>query len=129
MISPEGFGGMMTKRLVQKNALSQNDRSSRFYNPIWKRLGSDILDGAPGTYYWRQQREFNIFWNYVDQVLVGHDLLDYFPDSRFRILTAIPGLNEPSFLIRETKAHWKIEVSDHLPILFDVDLPSEADHD
>jgi len=70
-----------------------------------------------------------VYWNYIDQVLVGHDLLDHFPDSQFRILTEIPGEDEPRPLIRPTPLHWKIEVSDHLPLIFDVDLPPEADHD
>jgi exonuclease III len=129
MIFTEGFGAMMTKSLVKKSALSREGRFTRFYNPIWTRLGRETDEGPPGTYYWDQHRDSNIYWNYVDQVLVGHDLLDYFPDSRFRILTSIPGNDEPQQLIRSTKLHWTVEVSDHLPLIFDVDLPSESEHE
>jgi endonuclease/exonuclease/phosphatase family metal-dependent hydrolase len=129
MIFTEGFGAMMTKSLVKKSALARNGRFTRFYNPIWTRLGREINEGAPGTYYWDQHRDSNIYWNYVDQVLVGHDLLDSFPDSRFRILTSIPGSDGPRQLIRSTKHHWAVEVSDHLPLIFDVDLPAEAEHE
>jgi exonuclease III len=128
MISTEGFGAMMTKSLVKKYALSHDDRFSRFYNPIWSRLGREATEGPPGTYYWRARREMNLYWNYVDQVLVGHDLLDHFPESRFRILTSIPDEERSRQLIRETDRHWKIGVSDHLPLLFDVELPEETDH-
>ena len=128
MIFPDGFGAMMTKSLVRKSAISREGQSSRFYNPIWSRLGREMDEGPPGTYYWRAQREMNLYWNYVDQVLVGHDLLDHFPDYQFRILTSIPGEERPQQLIRETDRHWKVELSDHLPLLFDVDLPAESDH-
>ncbi len=124
-----GFGAMMTKSLVKKNAASRNSRFSRFYNPMWTRLGREFEDAPPGTYYFNQHKETNIYWNYIDQVLVGHDLLDYFPDSRFRILTSIPGKNGPTPLIRVTDLHWKVKISDHLPLLFDLDLPTEAKHD
>jgi Endonuclease/Exonuclease/phosphatase family len=125
MIFTEGFGAMMTKSLVKKSAMTRGGRFNRFYNPIWARLGRETDEGPPGTYYWNQHRPSNIYWNYLDQVLVGHDLLDYFPDSRFRILTSIPGDDGPRKLIRSTKEHWKVDVSDHLPLIFDVDLPVE----
>jgi exonuclease III len=125
MIFTEGFGAMMTKSLVKKSAITQGGRFKRFYNPIWTRLGRETDEGPPGTYYWDNHRPTNIYWNYLDQVLVGHDLLDHFPDSRFRILTSIPGNDGPRQLIRSTEQHWKVDVSDHLPLIFDVDLPAE----
>jgi hypothetical protein len=128
MIFPDGFGAMMTKSLVRKNAASRGDRFGRFYNPIWSRLGQDVESGAPGTYYWRYHRALNIYWNYLDQVLIGFDLLDHFPEERFRILTEVAGSDGNQQLIRETELHWTIELSDHLPLLFDLDLPQEGDH-
>lgn len=129
MIASDGFGAMTTKSLVKKYALAHNERYSRLYNPIWSRLGREEFEGPPGTYYWEARRDINIYWNYIDQVLVGHDLLDYFPDQRFRILTSITGASGPRSLIRETELHWKVEVSDHLPLLFELDLPPEAGDD
>jgi hypothetical protein len=128
MIFSDGFGAMTTKSLVKKYALYHGDRYSRFYNPIWSRMGREATEGPPGTYYWESRRDLNIYWNFIDQVLVGHDLLDHFPDHRFRILTAIPGAEGSHSLIRETERHWNIEVSDHLPILFDLDLLPEDAH-
>ena len=128
MIFADGFGAMTTKSLVKKYARSHNDRFARFYNPLWSRLGREASDGPPGTYYWGDHRNSNIYWNFIDQVLVGHDLLDQFPDSRFRILTSIRGEDGPLPLVRETDRHWKVEVSDHLPLIFDLDLPEEDVH-
>ena len=128
MVFPEGFGAMMTKGLVRKAALASGGICHRFYNPIWSRIGREVDDGPPGTYYWESKREHNLYWTYVDQVLVGHDLLDHFPESRFRILTSIPGETGQIPLIRESARHWKVELSDHLPLIFDLDLLPEADH-
>lgn len=129
MIFPDGFGAMMTKGLVRKNKRASGEICGRFYNPLWAMLGQEADDAPPGTYYWDANRPLNIYWNYLDQVLVGADLLDHFPRERFRILTTIPGPDGPLSLIRETERHWIIEVSDHLPLIFDVDLPPEAnDH-
>jgi len=122
MVFPNGFGAMMTKSLVRKYP------PARFYNPMWSRLGREVGDGPPGTYYWDKHRPMNTYWNYPDQVLIGPDLLDHFPEGGFRILTAIPGPGGDRPLIRETHRHWKIEVSDHLPILFELNLPPEANH-
>lgn len=130
MIFPDGFGAMMTKELVRKSRKSPDGIGGRLYNPIWSKLGREASDAPPGTYYWRTKRHHNIYWNYPDQVLIGADLIDHFPVGHFRILTEIPGPDGPLRLIRETERHWKIEISDHLPLVFDLDLPSEPDdHD
>jgi len=127
MIFPDGFGAMMTKGLVRKSRRSPGQICGRFFNPIWSRLGQEADDAPPGTYYWNKNRSLNIYWNYLDQVLVGADLLDHFPAEQFRILTSIPGPSGPRPLIRETERHWVIDISDHVPLIFDVDLPPEAD--
>lgn len=126
MVFPKGFGAMMTKSLARR--YSQPPGSARFYNPLWSRLGREIEVGPPGTYYWDQHRHYNTYWNYLDQVLIGGDLLDGFSEESFRILTSIPGPDGPIPLIREKPQHWKVEVSDHLPLIFDVALPKETDH-
>jgi hypothetical protein len=128
MICPSGFGAMMTKGLVRKNRGVSGGIGGRLYNPIWSRLGREVEDAPPGTYYWSDVRELNIYWNYLDQVLIGADLLDHSPAERLRILTSVPGANGPLPLIRETGRHWVIELSDHLPLVFDLDRPPEVVH-
>lgn len=129
MVFHDGFGAMTTRSLVRKSASRHGDRFSRLYNPAWCRLGKEEAEGAPGTYYWDANEPQNIYWTFLDQVLIGHDLLDQFPDDQFRILTSITGEDNVSLpLIRETNGHWKIEISDHLPILFDLELAAEANH-
>ena len=58
--------------------------------------------------------------------LVGHDLLDQFPDGQLRILTNLPTALGHASLFRETRRHWLVdEISDHLPLVFDLN-PEEA---
>ena len=129
LLLPSGFGAMTSKTLVKKHVKYRGDRFSRFYNPCWRFLGRPPDQGPAGTYYWPAHRAFNIYWNCPDQVLVGHDLLDRFPDDGLRCLAAIPGKSGGRPLIRETEQHWYLDqISDHLPLVFDLDLSSEVIH-
>ena len=115
---------MMTKGLMRRVATARDERLSRFYNPMWNR------EWAETSRMVRQEPTISVrivprtsYWNYPDQVLVGYDLMDRFLDDQFRILTSIPdGQGSERRLLRELDVHWGIEFSDHLPILFDLDL-------
>ena len=123
MVFPSAFGAMTSKNLVKKQAIRHGDRSARLYNPMWNLLGGQDRDEPRGTFYWPSHRPFNLYWNCPDQVLVGHDLLDQFPDNQLRILTALTDNKRFRSLYRETRQHWRIdEVSDHLPLIFDLNL-------
>jgi hypothetical protein len=129
MVDPNvGFGAVLNRDLALR--LSGGDGSSpRFYNPMWARLGRRIPD-PPGTFYWDKVAEpLNIFWHCLDQVLIRPELLDTFDDESLRILTSIPGSGgEMIDLIRSARKHWIVQVSDHLPIRFRLNLPAEKDH-
>jgi hypothetical protein len=128
MIDPNrGFGAMMNRDLVVRHSLSSADDSPRFYNPMWSRLGRSLPD-APGTHYYPSVRDpFNLYWHSLDQLLIRPDLFDAFRDEDFQILTSIPGpRGEVIDLVRSTGKHWRIEVSDHLPILFTLSLTTEG---
>jgi hypothetical protein len=126
-----GFGAMASRSLAERHSESGRGGSRRFYNPMWSRLGGEI-PRAPGTHYWKSVADpFNIFWHSLDQVLVRPALIheDAFRDEDFQVLTTIPGEGgEPIYLIRSTGKHWELQVSDHLPIVFKLALPSEDAH-
>ena len=121
-----GFGAMMSRELALRHSDPEVTGAQRFYNPMWSRLGRQTPD-PPGTHYWGNVSDpFNIFWQSIDQVLVRPPLFGSFPDEEFRVLTRIPlpGLDTAE-LIQNTGKHWKIQVSDHLPIIFKLDPPAE----
>ncbi len=128
MVDANGFGAMMTKDLVQKCADRGPDEPPRFYNPMWGRMG-DMSEGPPGTYYHRQRNRTNIYWHLLDQVLIRPDLLDAFIGRSLKILDK--GLSESGEVdfLREQRTHWNLTVSDHLPILFTMDLPGGLFHE
>ena len=127
LIDPDnGFGAMQSRSLASRHSTEVHRGSQRFYNPMWSRLGRELPE-PPGTHYWGNVGDpFNVYWQSLDQVLIRPALLAAFRDSDFRIPTSIPGTDRPSEnLIRSTGKHWEIEISDHLPILFKLDLPKE----
>jgi endonuclease/exonuclease/phosphatase family metal-dependent hydrolase len=127
MVSPSGFGAMMTRELAQRH--SSQAGGQRFYNPSWSHFARSDPD-PPGTYYWNESGQpLNIFWHSLDQILVRPALFDAFRDETFQVLASLPERSpERMQLIRNTGKHWKIEVSDHLPILFRLDLSKGADN-
>lgn len=121
-----GFASVPTRILAERHSAEEVQGTQRFYNPTWSRLGREVPQ-PPGTYYFDSvSKPLNIFWHHLDQVLVRPALFEAFPDEEFRILTSIPGPDgSPVDLIRSTGKHWALVYSDHLPILFKLDLPKE----
>jgi exonuclease III len=129
MIDPLiGFGAVLNRDLVIRLS-ADNDSPPRFYNPMWARSGRPLPE-PPGTFYWNKVAEpLNIFWHCLDQVLIRPQLLDNFEDESLQILRSIPLPSEETIdLIRPTRRHWVVQISDHLPILFRLDVPEEGDH-
>lgn len=121
-----GFGAMMSRDLARRHSSNTVEGPQRFYNPSWSRF-APAGPHPPGTYYWdKSNQTLNIFWHSLDQVLVRPALFDGFRDENFRVLASLPGEGpERIELIRSTGKHWELALSDHLPILFKLDLPKE----
>lgn len=119
-----GFAALPTRELARRHS---SDGAPRFYNPMWSRLGREA-PGPPGTYYYDNvSKPLNHFWHHLDQVLIRPALFGAFPDEEFRILTTAPGRGGSAInLVQSTGKHWKIDYSDHLPILFKLDPPKEV---
>jgi exonuclease III len=128
MVDANGFGAMMTKDLVRKLSRAGVKSGPRFYNPAWSRLG-DLTDGPPGTFYHRQNNLTNTYWHMLDQVLIRPALIDSFSDKSFRILDKLPIRDGDVDLVQEKTIHWKLRISDHLPILFSMNLPEDVRHE
>ena len=127
MINGEsGFGAMATRELAERHGNIDHRAPQRFYNPTWSRLGEQGGKPSGTHYYGNVSKPFNIFWHHLDQVLVRPSLFSAFHDETFEILTSIPGKDgTPIELISSTGKHWKLNYSDHLPILFKLDPPKE----
>jgi hypothetical protein len=85
-----------------------------FYNPMWNCLG-DERGGPPGSFFHDKGKPINPFWHLFDQVLVRPELVPRFRHADLKILSQAAGLS----LVDE---RGRPCVSDHLPLVFRLDL-------
>ncbi len=123
MVDPENaFGAVMTWDLARVHSDPTHGGTPRFFNPMWSLMGRSE---APGTYFWDSTDAYNIYWYCLDRVIARPSLRGIFLDESPAILTTIPDRVDQSIdvpLFRSAVKHWKIEFSDHPPILFELDL-------
>lgn len=131
MIDPDGFGAMMSRELAELHSSPTMSKpgTRRFYNPVWSHMGR-ALPAPPGTFYWDEIGDpLNIYWHCYDQLLIRPELLKGFRDEYFKILTLMPADGGWVVeLIRSKRKHWETRFSDHLPLLFKLELPKEQGH-
>jgi len=88
-----------------------------FYNPMWGCFGE--RDGTPaGTYFYDSSEHVSYYWNMFDQVLLRPSLVDQLSTAGIEIVTRAGAVSLLSASGRPDKSVG----SDHLPILFGLDL-------
>jgi hypothetical protein len=118
LVEATGLHAVMTREVaLREQRTIQSRQYPFFYNPMWGYFG-DATPGPPGTYYYPGTGHVEYFWHIFDQVLVRPQLLDCFRNEHLKILTSDGDL---SFLTARGLPD-KAYVSDHLPILFTLDL-------
>jgi len=90
-----------------------NKKYQMFYNPMWNLFGD--FHSPCGTYYYREAKLGMYFWNIYDQVVIRPRLSDSFVKDALKILT---GNHNVSFV--DCSGVPKEEISDHLPIFFEI---------
>lgn len=118
MVSGYGFHAVMRRDIAaEKHRTIVGEKRQFYYNPMWSFMG-DASGGPSGTYFYRRSEPVCYFWNTFDQVLLRPALLDCFRNADLQILTT-DGVTE--FTGRHKRPDHR-RVSDHLPILFGLDL-------
>lgn len=114
-----GFQGVMDKRVAQRESrVMRGMRRGFFYNPMWSLMG-DESSGPPGTFYYNDSSSLNNFyWHTLDQVLLRPALIPRFPDNEIKVITEINSCS----LVSNNGIPRSSKVSDHLPLLFKVDI-------
>lgn len=116
VIGAQALHAVMTKKLAQREERDVRGRPYRFfYNPMWKFFG-DGTEGPPGTYYLHSSKPGQFFWNMYDQVLVRPALADKLVDVK------ILDSDGRSSLLTQNGLPSDAHGSDHLPLLFQLDL-------
>ena len=97
----------------KRSRIVSDQEFKTFYNPMWRFLGD--LNKPYGTYYYNGSRVDNIFWNIYDQVIIRPALRNRFVDDSLKIITE----TESKSLV-DAKGHPDNNISDHLPIIFEI---------
>ena len=122
MSSSEAFHAVMDRQVASRvSRMVRKERRRLFYNPMWSKMG-DLNEGPAGTYYYQSSAPLAYFWHMFDQVLVRPSLIDRFMEGRLRVITEV---GDHKLLDKDGRPDLRIG-SDHLPLLFSVDLPLEA---
>jgi hypothetical protein len=115
MVQANGFHAVMSRTVAARRERTVDGRSyPLFYNPMWSHFG-DARGAPPGTFYRDKGDMISFFWHMYDQVLIRPDLIDRFVPSQLQIITQC----DQEALI---DARGEPNVSDHLPLFFQMDL-------
>jgi hypothetical protein len=118
VVGAEGFHAVMDRRIAERGKRKVQGQERRFfYNPMWSYLG-DASVGPAGTYYYYGSGQISYFWNMFDQVLIRPDLLSRFDDEDVKVLSSAGSIS----LLSAQQIPDRRAGSDHLPILFRIDL-------
>lgn len=116
-----GVAGAQALHAVMDRAVARRGRRTVagktapfFYNPMWSLMG-DRSPGPSGSYFRGHGGHVEYFWHLFDQVLVRPELMEALTDVR--ILDACAG-----HALVQANGRPDTSVSDHLPLLFRLDL-------
>jgi hypothetical protein len=116
VVGAHALNAVMTRDLARGEGRVMAGRPYRFfYNPMWGCFG-DRTPGPAGTYFYSASRPGNHFWHLFDQVLLRPALMDAL--AELRILEE----DGQESLLTDRRRPRSSEVSDHLPVLFRLDL-------
>jgi hypothetical protein len=118
VVGTVGLHAVLSRGVAARGSrIVQDRRHHFFYNPMWSHFG-DQENYPPGTYYYERAEAVTYFWNIYDQVLLRPELLEGFSGDSLRILTAAG----PTTLLDRSGRPDKINASDHLPIVFELNF-------
>jgi exonuclease III len=118
VVSANGMNAVMSRQVASRESRTVMSQAYPFFfNPMWAHFG-DRQEGPPGTYYYNRPGLVNYYWNIFDQVMVRPELIDRLDGGRVRIPTKI---GETSLLFEDGRPNNR-DFSDHLPLLFEVEL-------
>jgi hypothetical protein len=115
LTSADAFNAVMTLKVAQRRCRTlDRDNHPFFFNPMWGHF-NDGTAKPGGTFYYKPSGHESLYWHMLDQVLIRPDLISQFDASSLRVLDVYSGG-------RLTKNSGTPKVSDHLPIIFRMNL-------
>ncbi|WP_008311502.1 endonuclease/exonuclease/phosphatase family protein [Leptolyngbya sp. PCC 6406] len=118
LVSAGALHAVSSQQIALRNTRKvQGTEYPFFYNPMWNFL-ADVHADPPGTYYYCASDHMSYFWNVFDQVLIRPDLINRFAFQNLKRLLEIGTTS----LLSGKGIPRKNVYSDHLPIIFSLDL-------
>jgi hypothetical protein len=118
VVGAKGLHAVMSQAVAKRMARKVKGVSYPFfYNPMWSRMGDGSV-GPCGTFYYEGSRHVEHFWHTFDQVLLRPELLDRFDIGRLVVPTKAGKIP----LVTSNGRPDKKLASDHLPVVFELDL-------
>ncbi len=112
----DGIHGVMSQSIAfAEKRIVQRREYEYFYNPMWGLFG-DRTPGPSGTYFSGSTGAISYFWHMLDQILVRPSLMGKLIEVRI-----LDSDGSQSLLTKIGRPDSK-EGSDHLPLLFRIDL-------
>lgn len=113
-----GLNSVASRRIAARGTRTVQGREYRFfYNPMWSHFG-DAKGDTAGSYYYDAGEHVNHYWHLFDQVLLRPELAERFDPSRLSIVKSVGGVS----LVTEDGRPDHVNVSDHLPLVFEVEF-------
>jgi hypothetical protein len=130
MGSTGGLHAVVSRRVAatgEREILNETYRY--FYNPMWNLMGDfrtgSIEESPAGTYYYRSGQPHELYWSMLDQMVLRPDILAMFDHRSLKILDTVGGTP----LLTRHGIPNRGAISDHLPVIFDLDLKNEKPGD
>ena len=118
LVSANGLNAVMSRQIASRRTrVVESKTYPFFFNPMWAHFG-DRPGRPPGTYHYDSSEHVNYYWNVLDQVIIRPDLMDRCDGENIKILTKV---GERSLLLDDGRPNNR-NFSDHLPLLFEVEL-------
>jgi endonuclease/exonuclease/phosphatase family metal-dependent hydrolase len=119
-----GMNAVISRAIAQSDPRRMLNQSyPYFYNPMWNLYGDEPRSSAPATYYYRGSDPHELYWHMLDQVLIRPSLLNGFDFSALDIVTTVRSTE----LTGASGTPDRTRFSDHLPVVFGVDLSVKND--
>lgn len=128
VVGAEGLNAVMARTIARKRSrIVEKVSYPFFYNPMWSHFGDSSHEARPpgtpdheppGTCYYPARESRWYYWNMFDQVLLRPALLPWFKNQDLKILV---GDGTISFIDNDGIPD-RDNVSDHLPLLFSLDI-------
>lgn len=121
MVQATGLHATMDRRTAEsERRVVQGKSYPFFYNPMWSFFGEKGKGEVNGTYFYPPSGQpLAYFWHVFDQVILRPSMLPVFDEDSLQIITRIGSTN---LLTDKGVVHKNI--SDHLPVVFNLNLKS-----